>query len=203
MLANAITLFRVLLTFGFILLFGRHGSIDIALTLTILLIFLLDALDGYIARKRNETSELGSVLDIAADRLIENIFWIYFTATGQIPVWMPITVMTRGVITDALQGKQGTLINGWAHALTRSRLSRALYGASKMLTFMILASVTVFKNPNLEIASNILSTLTVGFCLLRGLCSFFIVRHSVKIAPSPTSSSSTLPSVIDGREISP
>ena len=174
MFANILTLFRVLLTFGTIAVFDRHPTLAIAVISTIALIFALDGVDGYIARRRNETSQLGEVLDTLADRIIENTFWVYFTATGQLPVWMPIVVMARGFISDALQRTHGYPTHGWTHALTRSRISRAISGITKMLAFTSLASAPVFKNPLLEEASLVLATLAVGFCLLRGLPFFFI-----------------------------
>jgi len=176
MIANAITLCRLLLTFGVIALLGIHRTLDIAMLATIAFIFALDALDGYIARKRNETDDTGALLDTLADRIVENTFWIYFTVVGLIPLWMPIAVMTRGVITDALQHQDGYPQNGWTHALTRSRASRGLYGAVKMFAFMSLASVIVFKKPSLETLSLILAAFAVGFCLLRGLPVVFSLR---------------------------
>ena len=177
MLANTLTVTRLLLTFGVIALLNRHHTLDIALISTIALIFALDAVDGYIARRRNETSETGAFLDTIVDRIIENTFWIYFSASGLIPVWMPITVMARGVITDTLQGRYGAPKNGWRHSLTRSRISRGLYGTVKMTAFTSLASSNVFNHDPLENVSLGLATLAIGFCLLRGLPSFFI-RHS-------------------------
>ena len=174
MLANAITIFRILLTFGVVILLGNHRMLDIGLIFTIALVFILDALDGYIARKRAETSTLGEVLDTVADRIVENIFWIYFTAIGLIPVWMPIAVMARGFITDSLQQFFGYPQSGWTYALTRSRISRALSGITKMLAFTSLTSATLFKNPLLEQGSLIFATVAVGFCLLRGVPFFFI-----------------------------
>ena len=103
MIANTITLSRLLLTFAVIVLFGTHHTLDIGLIATIAIIFALDGVDGYIARRRDETSKLGEVLDTVADRIIENTFWIYFTTTGHLPLWMPIAVMSRGFITDSLQ----------------------------------------------------------------------------------------------------
>ena len=103
MLANTITLSRLLLTFGVIALFGMDRSLDIALVATIAFIFTLDAVDGIVARKRGETSEIGGLLDTFADRVIENAFWVYFTAMGLIPLWMPIIVMARGFLTDGLR----------------------------------------------------------------------------------------------------
>ena len=174
MLANTLTSLRILLTLVVVGLFRHHRPLDIALIFTIAVIFILDGLDGYIARERNETSETGAFLDTIADRIIENTFWIYFSAIGLLPLWMPITVMARGVITDALQKSFGYPENGWMHALTRSRVSRGLYGSLKMLAFMNLAAALVFNNVLLENVSFILATLVVVFCLLRGLPFFFI-----------------------------
>lgn len=54
----------------------------------IVLIFTLDAVDGLVARKYNQTTKLGAILDTVADRIIENTFWIYFTVTGLTPFWL-------------------------------------------------------------------------------------------------------------------
>ncbi|MYB93005.1 CDP-alcohol phosphatidyltransferase family protein [Candidatus Poribacteria bacterium] len=185
MFANVITFSRLFLTFAVIALFGLHRDLDIALIATIALIFALDALDGYIARKRNETSKVGEVLDTVADRIIENTFWIYFTVTNLIPFWMPITVMARGFITDGLQHIVGYPKIGWTHALTRSRISRALSGVTKMLAFTCLASMSIFKNPVVEQGSLILATVAVEYCLLRGLPFFFWERkkHEKRFNP--------------------
>ncbi|RKU18746.1 CDP-alcohol phosphatidyltransferase family protein [Candidatus Poribacteria bacterium] len=178
MVANTITLIRLPLTFGVIALFGIHRYLDLTLIASIVFIFALDAVDGIVARKRNETSEVGAVLDTLADRVIENTFWLYFAIVGLIPMWMPIAVMTRGIFTDCLQRFFGNPKSGWAHALTRSRISRALYGVIKTLAFICLASAGVFKGIILEQGSLILATIAVGFCLLRGLPFFFTVQRT-------------------------
>ena len=180
MIANTITLCRLLLTFVVIVLFGMHQTLDIGLIATIAIIFALDGIDGYIARRRNETSKLGEVLDTVADRIIENTFWIYFTTIGHLPLWMPIAVMSRGFITDSLQRFFGYPETGWTHALTRSRISRALSGITKMLAFTSLASTSFLKNPAVAQGSLILATIAVGFCLLRGLPFFFMKNKNAQ-----------------------
>lgn len=171
MIANAITLGRLLVTFIVILLFKVHPVLDIALITTVALIFILDAVDGIVARRRNETSAIGALLDTIADRAIENIFWIYFAAVGHISVWIPIAVMTRGIFTDCLQGAfENPPKNRWTHALTRSRISRALYGTVKMFAIMSLTTTYVFTTPVLlQQVSLILATIAVAFCLVRAL----------------------------------
>ena len=86
MVANTITIARIVYTFAVIALFGRHPTLDITLIFSIALIFILDAVDGIVARNCNKISEIGALLDTLADRIVENTFWIYFTATGQLPV---------------------------------------------------------------------------------------------------------------------
>lgn len=176
MVANTITIARTVYTFVVIILFGRHPTLDIALIFSIALIFGLDAVDGIVARKRKEVSETGALLDTLADRIVENTFWIYFTATGRIPLWMPIAVMTRGVGTDTLQRMHGDPEHGWTYPLIRSRMSRGLYGMVKMFTFISLSSATVVNLPVLDAGGLILARLAVGFCLLRGVPFCFAVK---------------------------
>lgn len=178
MVANTITLCRLLLTFLVVALFGLHDLLDIGLIAVIALIFVLDAVDGYVARARNETSEVGEVVDTVADRIIENTFYIYWTATGSLPVWMPITVMTRGFLTDGLQRFLGYPKFGWTYLLTRSRLSRMLSGITKLFAFTSLAVAGSFEHPILEQGSMILATIAVVFCLVRGLPFFFMTKRT-------------------------
>lgn len=168
MLANVITLMRLLLTFGALCLFGRHRELDIVLMATIAFIFTLDAVDGAVARKRNEVSAFGARFDIAADRIIENAFWIYFACRSLIPCWLPILVVSRGVLTDSLPSTADSPESRWEIILTRSRVSRALYGLAKMTTFLYLAGVNAALPLKLEIGI-MLAILTVALCLLRGL----------------------------------
>ena len=175
MIANTITVFRLLLTFVIVALLGVvNRNLDYALIASILLVFALDTLDGYIARKLNETSKLGEVLDVLADRIIENIFWIYFAAVGSIPVWVPIVIMARGVITDSnLHQFLGYLKRGWTHALMRSRISRTFSGTIKMLAFASLAGARLANSPAVKQMSIIFASIAVGYCLLYSLFALF------------------------------
>lgn len=185
MAANGITLFRLFLTFIVIAVFNRDRHINIACIVTILIIFVLDYVDGIVARKRNETSDFGAVFDIAADRIIENIFWVYFSAIGMIPFWMPIAVLTRGFLTDSVRSM--ALQDGktpfemmsipWTRALTSSRFSRAFYGIIKMLTFIFLPTLIVLRDfypaktqtvDTFSLVTMIIAYVTVAICLIRG-----------------------------------
>ena len=179
--ANTITFSRLLLSFVVIVLFGRHHTTDIALIFTIALVFILDAIDGFVARKYNETSKLGELLDTIADRIIENTFWIYFAVRGLIPLWIPITVMARGFLIDGLRQSTTPEIRTGTFDLTRSRTIRGLYGGVKMFAFMSLASLHVFEGfPGLEQMSLILATFAVTLCVIRAFPTCIEVYKNTK-----------------------
>ena len=187
MAANAITLFRLFLTFIVIGLFKRSNVyIDIACIVTILIIFILDSVDGIVARKQNQTSTFGAVFDIAADRIVENVFWIYFAVIDdRISFWLPIAVVTRGFLTDGVrsialtEGKTAFEMSSaaWSRALTSSRFSRGLYGLTKMLTFIFLPATLVLNDiyPDVPIVATfssvsvIIAYVAVAMCIIRGI----------------------------------
>jgi CDP-diacylglycerol--glycerol-3-phosphate 3-phosphatidyltransferase len=103
-MAKYITLFRTLLALIAVsLLFFRSAAAYWTAFSFTVLAMLLDGLDGYVARKYNEVSKTGAVLDIMSDRIVENVYWISFMALGWLPVWVPLLVVIRGIITDSLR----------------------------------------------------------------------------------------------------
>ena len=70
MVANFITLARLVLVFVVVALFGRIFYLDLLMIGATALILALDAVDGYVARKRKETSDFGALFDIAGDRFL-------------------------------------------------------------------------------------------------------------------------------------
>jgi len=111
MSANFITLCCLLLTFSGIALLGQQRFVDIACIATIALIFALDAVDGIVARKSNQTSGFGATFDTIADRIVENTFSMYCSAKGLIPFWFPSIGRSRGFLTDGMQRALLTLGN--------------------------------------------------------------------------------------------
>jgi len=72
--ANKITIGRIILVPVFVFLLNASQSWPIRMRLIPLLVFLiaasLDILDGYLARKNQEVTRLGSILDPLADKLL-------------------------------------------------------------------------------------------------------------------------------------
>lgn len=188
MIANLITLFRLILVFFVISFFGQHVYLDVLLVALIGLILFLDAVDGYVARKLDQTSDFGALFDIVGDRIVECIFWVYFAVVGLIPFWIPVIVIARGFFTDGLRsaafargktafGENTMMASAWTRALTSSRASRSIYGIAKTVAFLYLGGLIAFKNfgaypelgVGLEVTGVIISAVTVAMCLIRGL----------------------------------
>jgi len=183
-LANLITLARLplLLIVVGILFVPSFGVRLIGLMLLIVL-FLLDYFDGYVARLRHEVTELGAVLDIALDRSVENILWITFMYLGLVPLWVPIVFLIRSFVVDGIRGvalTQGKSGFGMMHSplgrfLVASRLMRALYGLAKGVTFSLLylTWALALKDPNILITlhpvNQSLIFFTTALCIIRGL----------------------------------
>ncbi len=59
---------------------------------------LTDALDGYIARRFDMHTRLGSYLDPIADKMLLVSGFIVLTVAGLMPLWITLLVVTRDVI---------------------------------------------------------------------------------------------------------
>jgi len=106
--ANKITIARILLIPVFVMMaiyYGRsveRGEPDQWLRLSAILVFALaalsDGLDGYVARKYNQRSQLGVILDPIADKglLLAGIITLSFSKWGyEFPLWFPVVVIAR------------------------------------------------------------------------------------------------------------
>jgi CDP-diacylglycerol--glycerol-3-phosphate 3-phosphatidyltransferase len=183
MLSNWITLLRMPLLIGIVgLLYTANARMRLVAAPLILLLILMDSLDGMLARARGEVSVLGSVLDIAADRTVEYVLWIVFAHLGRIPIVVPLIVLMRGTFVDAVRSvapRKGLK----PFDLMQSQLSkfivgspwlRTSYAVIKALAFILLAIVhglyTRGDPSAIWLWGARLSTwLAVGFCLIRGI----------------------------------
>jgi cardiolipin synthase len=93
---NLLSFLRLALIPLFLWLILRHQGTWAVL----LLIFsgFTDYLDGYIARKYNQVTRLGKLIDPAADRLYIFTTLIGLVATGVIPFWLAAVVVARDVM---------------------------------------------------------------------------------------------------------
>ncbi len=66
--------------------------------LIILIAVTTDAIDGYVARKFDQISDLGKVIDPLADKLGVAIVVVMLTIYNDIPLWFAVGILARDVV---------------------------------------------------------------------------------------------------------
>lgn len=106
--ANKVTILRILLIPFFVvevLYYVKAGNEmhRIAALFTFAVAAICDGVDGYIARRYNQISELGTILDPLADKLllVSGVVLLSFDhgpLIGQIPLWLTGTIIGRDLL---------------------------------------------------------------------------------------------------------
>jgi CDP-diacylglycerol--glycerol-3-phosphate 3-phosphatidyltransferase len=98
-ISNYITLLRIVLipVLVAVLLEPSYSDSTTRLLAVIILLVasLTDALDGYLARARNEVTRLGMLLDPIADKLLISAAFISLVQLGYAPAWMVVVIIGR------------------------------------------------------------------------------------------------------------
>jgi len=95
-LPNKLTIARIIAVPIFVISTIAKNN-ELAISVFIFCI-ITDFLDGFIARKRGERTPLGAFLDPIADKFLLISAFITFAALKEIPVWIPVVVITKNII---------------------------------------------------------------------------------------------------------
>ena len=185
-MANLVSLIRTLLAILVIaLLFRPSYAVYLTCFILTIVVISMDALDGWLARKLNESSKAGAVIDILGDRVVEQIYWVTFLALGWLPLWVPLVVIVRGILVDGLRSvalEQGYTAFGTtsmqqgklAKLLVASNFSRTTYAVAKAaaFAFLILGHTPQLQDNAATIITQVglgCTWISVAFCVVRGL----------------------------------
>lgn len=193
-LANIVSVTRIFVAYAAIacLYVQTTWAYIIALVLTIIA-FAMDGLDGYLARKLNQSSEWGSVLDILGDRIVEVSYWIVFAVMGWLNIIFPLICVARAFTTDGIRsvalskgmtafGDKTMQSTSWGKFICASRFMRISYAVAKVLAFLLLITVNT---PGMELwnGTAILHIITMVFAWAAII--FCVVRAIPVVVESP------------------
>ena len=117
--ANKLTLLRVLMIPAFLLVLYLDvpGANYWALVIFVVA-SLTDALDGYIARNYNQTTDFGKFMDPLADKCLVTAALVWFVEIGQMPGWALLAVIVREFGVSGLRmvaaDKGRVIAAGWS-----------------------------------------------------------------------------------------
>lgn len=101
---NKLTVSRVLLSFAFIgFLFGHGVAYKVLALATFVVASLTDMLDGYLAKRNNEMTDFGRLMDPIADKVLVLSAFVSFVEMRIIPAWMVVIIIFREVAITGLR----------------------------------------------------------------------------------------------------
>ncbi len=103
-ISNKLTISRIGIAFLLIwFLFIPDFFAKVAAFILFILACLTDFLDGWIARRRNEISDFGKIMDPVADKILVLGIFLSCVELRLIPAWMVIIVMIREVVITGMR----------------------------------------------------------------------------------------------------
>ena len=175
-LANAISISRIFLTIPLVLIFediayGMTGKLWQAFVL-IIIIVLTDFLDGYVARKAEEITNFGKLIDPVADKVCMMVVLIYLIIVYKLPFLLFFLTLAIRDIFLIIIGVY--LMFSQEEVFQSNKSGKWFIGISALMMVLFL-----FKNP-LNIPSYILWTSYLISSLLFMFSTFEYIRKYLR-----------------------
>lgn len=130
-----------------------------------------DYLDGQMARKEKKTSDYGAIMDAIADKVLVNGVLIVLAYQGFISVLIPVIIVIRDIIVDALR----------IGAASKKMIVKAnKLGKVKTVTMLIGISLMLFYNLPFEIWNIYLAEILIDIATVLSVASGVIYYFDIK-----------------------
>lgn len=98
-ISNFLSIFRIILLFplSYLLISDNDGN-RILIIVILLSMYATDLLDGFLARKLNQVTELGKVIDPLADKISVVTLVLILLMQNKIPLWFVLIVVLRDLL---------------------------------------------------------------------------------------------------------
>lgn len=149
-LANSLTLFRIVLIPFFMYFLLVNGPMYNIIALGIfILASLTDTADGYFARRLNQVTNMGKLLDPLADKLLITGALLVFVEIDKLPSWMAMVIIGRefavtGMRLVAVAGKDVVAASMWGKLKTVSQMIAVIAMIVDLSFSMILMWIAMF-----------------------------------------------------------
>lgn len=183
-LPNALTVLRIFLVPVLVVVLLTRSRTDVGLTLGMAIFgvaVLTDYLDGYFARRRNQVTKLGILLDPIADKLLTAAAFLSLVEMDAVPAWMVMIILGRELAVTGLRN----VAAGWGHLIPASGLGKGKMVAQVVSIFLLL----IARHPRFALLqAPALATLwlVVVLAIVSGIDYFWtFYREVYRTAPRP------------------
>lgn len=187
-IANYFTFIRIIISPIFLLVYIEHDALGISKqALPFVLLFLLgvselsDAFDGYLARRYNQVTDLGKVLDPMADSIARiSVFLTFTLAPIKLPMYLVFIFLYRDSVVSTL--RTICALKGFALAARSSGKIKAVIQAIAALIVIVLmiphsrGSIT---DAQLHLAGTIIVGLAAIYTVYSGIDYIYANRHYI------------------------
>jgi cardiolipin synthase len=165
-LPNAISALRIAMIPVFVLLIVDPDTSAAGLVLFAVVV-ATDWVDGVIARRTGQVSELGKVLDPVADRLAIAAGIIALAVAGLFPWWAAALIIGRDLVVLA----------AGAYALSRRRVRLDVRWVGKVATFSLMVAVPAIAWGALELPLAPAATVIGWAAFAAGLAEYYVAAY--------------------------
>ena len=183
-LPNALTLLRIFLVPVLVVVLltrtATEGGLYLGMGIFGLAV-LTDYLDGYFARRRNQVTKLGMLLDPIADKLLTAAAFIALVEMGAVPAWMVMIILGREFAVTGLRN----IAAGRGVLIPASGLGKGKMVSQVVAIFLLLLGR---RFPVLRVPALVSLWLVVVLALVSGVDYFHrFWRELYRTSPRPSS----------------
>ena len=171
-----LTVIRIILVAPvMILIFMDNLPAQIATTVCFTLASLTDKIDGHLARKNKQVTDLGAFLDPLADKMLINLTFLALVVLNIMPLWMFAVILIRDFAVDGMRmmsAKKGTVIPANIFGKVKTTM--------QMITIILILLNQILNLEPLAIINTILLYIVVFLTVLSGAIYLFKGRKLLK-----------------------
>jgi CDP-diacylglycerol---glycerol-3-phosphate 3-phosphatidyltransferase len=169
-LPNTLTLLRILLVPVVVVALvdeTRHG--DVIAAIAFVVAATTDGIDGYIARRRNQITDFGKLMDPIADKLLIVAALVSLVSLGRLQAWVAMVIIAREIAVTGLRGvavEQGVIVSAKWHGKIKT-------------TLQIAAIVALIAYNPAPLAVDLLVYAATAWTVISGVIYFVDVRNAL------------------------
>lgn len=158
-----------------ILIFMDSLPAEIATIVLFVLASLTDKLDGHLARKNKQVTDLGAFLDPLADKMLINLTFLALVMLNLVPLWMFAVILIRDFAVDGLR-----MVSAGKGVTIPANIYGKVKTTVQMITIISILLNRILDLAPLGIANTVLLYIVMFLTVLSGAIYLFKGRKILK-----------------------